>query len=101
MKNAVKRMSAMGMATTVANRRLHATGSTTAATNPIPNDAHGLSLSMGTTDWGNLGRKRTESRPRINVEIKLIDTNPIHAKNAVGKSRGLSGGTFLTIFPWM
>src|SRR4029450_2138585 len=99
MKNAVRRMSARGMATTVANRRLHTTGRTTAAKNPIPNDAHGLSLSIVATDWGNVGRKRSERSRRINVERKLTDTNRSHAKNTAGKSRGLFGGTFLTIFP--
>jgi hypothetical protein len=51
MKNAVRRINPIGMTTTVANKRLHTTGSTTAAINPIPNDAHGLSLSVVTTDW--------------------------------------------------
>src|SRR5919108_5526316 len=97
--NAIRRISASGMATTVAIRSVHTTGTTTAATNPIPNDAHGLSRTVVTTDWWNLGRKRTERRPRIKVQTKLADNRRSQANIAAGKSRGLGGETFLTIFP--
>src|SRR5919106_1690257 len=99
MKNAAVKISAIGSAKTVANKTTQTTGMIITATKPIPNEIHGLSFKIVTVERWNSGRKRSERRPKINVETKLTASRKAHPANNAGHSRGFWGGALLEIFP--
>src|ERR671911_328604 len=98
MKNAAVRISAIGIANTVANKSRQTTGMTITETKPIPRDIHGLSFKTVTVELWKPGRKRIERRPKIKVETKLTARRKNDPATNAGQSSGFCGGALLEIF---